>query len=106
MVTKRSHIIKQTCRFHPHVCLSMCGLFVTTRHERVKIHLFSNLNTKKTNDQGHRKVSDIGGKKGQKKAEKRALIWLEHALGFLVSILGRDGYFKYCKRVISPSKSS
>ena len=34
--TKRSHILKQTCRFQLQVCLSMCDLLVDTRHERVK----------------------------------------------------------------------
>ena len=35
MVTKRSHILKQTCSCQPQVCLSMCDLFVTTKHQRV-----------------------------------------------------------------------
>ena len=35
MVTKRSHILKQTCSFELQVCLNMCDLYVTTRHERV-----------------------------------------------------------------------
>ena len=30
VVTKKSHIIKQTCSFQLHVCLSMRDLFVTT----------------------------------------------------------------------------
>ena len=34
---KRSHILKQTCSFQLQVCLSMWDLFVTTRHQRVKI---------------------------------------------------------------------
>ena len=29
--------------------------------------------------------------------KKRTLMRSEHALGFLVSVFGRDGYFKYCK---------
>ena len=33
MVTKRSHIVKQTSSFQRQVCLSMCDLFVTTRVE-------------------------------------------------------------------------
>ena len=36
MFTKRSHIIKQTCSLNLQVCLSMCNIFVNTRHERVK----------------------------------------------------------------------
>ena len=35
-VTKMSHILKQTWSFQLQVCLSMCDLFVTTRHKRVK----------------------------------------------------------------------
>ena len=31
MVTKRSHILKQTCSWKLQVCLSTCDLFVTTR---------------------------------------------------------------------------
>ena len=30
--TKRSHIFKQTCNFQLQVCLSVCDLFVTTKH--------------------------------------------------------------------------
>ena len=41
MVTKRSHILKQTCSWtlsvQLQVCLSMCDLFVITRHERIKV---------------------------------------------------------------------
>ena len=29
---KRSHVLKQSCSFQLQVCLSMCDLFVTTRH--------------------------------------------------------------------------
>ena len=36
MVTKKSHILKQTWSFQLQICLSMCVLFVTTRHWRVK----------------------------------------------------------------------
>ena len=36
MVTKRSHMLKQTCTFQLQVCLSMRDLFVGTRHWRVK----------------------------------------------------------------------
>ena len=32
---KRSHKLKQTCSFQLQVSLSMCELFVTTRHENV-----------------------------------------------------------------------
>ena len=39
-----------------------------------------------------RKVSDIGVQQ-----EKRELMRLEHTLGFLMSVLGIDGYFKYYK---------
>ena len=38
--------------------------------------------------------------------EKRALMRSEHTLGFFLSVLDRDGYFKYCKWVKNPSKSS
>ena len=34
---KRSHLLKQTCSLQLLVCLSMWALFVTTRHQRVKI---------------------------------------------------------------------
>ena len=43
-------------------------------------------------DKSRRKVSDIGGQR-----EKRALMRSEYTLGFLVSVFGRDGYFKYCR---------
>ena len=39
MVTERSYILKQTCSFQLQVCLSMCDLFVTTRHHRVKMQI-------------------------------------------------------------------
>ena len=39
MVTKRSYILKQTCSFQLQVFLSMCDLFVTTRHYRVKMQI-------------------------------------------------------------------
>ena len=39
MVTKRSHVLKKTCSWKLQVCLSMCDLFVTTRHQRVKLSL-------------------------------------------------------------------
>ena len=39
MVSKRSYILKQTCSFQLQVCLSMCDLFVTTRHYRVKMQI-------------------------------------------------------------------
>ena len=32
VVTKRSHRLKQTCSWKLQVCLSLCDLFVTTRH--------------------------------------------------------------------------
>ena len=35
MVTKRSHILKQTCSFQLQGGLSLCDLFVTTRPERI-----------------------------------------------------------------------
>ena len=38
--------------------------------------------------------------------EKSALMRSEHTLGFLVSVFGRDSYFKYCKWVKNISKSS
>ena len=38
VVANRSHTIKQTCSFQLQVCISMCDLFVTTRHWRVKIN--------------------------------------------------------------------
>ena len=38
--------------------------------------------------------------------EKRALMKSKHTLGFLVSVFGRDSYFKYCKWVKNTSKSS
>ena len=34
VVTKRSHILKQTCSWKLRVCLIICDLFVTTRHLR------------------------------------------------------------------------
>ena len=40
MVTKRSHLLKQTCRFQPQFCSSMCDLFVTTRHQKAKSKIF------------------------------------------------------------------
>ena len=36
MSTERSHILKQTCNFQLQVCLSMCGILVDIRHQRVK----------------------------------------------------------------------
>ena len=39
MITKRSHILKQTCSWYLQVCLSMCDLSVTTRYLRVKPRL-------------------------------------------------------------------
>ena len=40
IVTKRSHILKQTCTFQVKVqlCLSMPGLFITTRHFKGQIN--------------------------------------------------------------------
>ena len=37
LVTKRSHILKETCSFELQVCLSICDFFVTTRHYRVNL---------------------------------------------------------------------
>ena len=39
-----------------------------------------------------RRFQILGGQQ-----EKRKLMRLEHTLGFLVSVLGGDGYFKYYK---------
>ena len=36
VVTKRSHILKQTWSWKMQVCLSMCDLFVTTKHLSLK----------------------------------------------------------------------
>ena len=38
---KKARILKQTCSFQLQVCLSMCDLFVTTRHQRVKHKYFA-----------------------------------------------------------------
>ena len=40
MVTKRSHILKPSCTWKLQICLSMCDLFVTTMHWRVKTSLW------------------------------------------------------------------
>ena len=38
MSTKRSYILKQTCSFQLHVCLSRCDILMNIRHKRVKEH--------------------------------------------------------------------
>ena len=45
MSTKRSYILKQTCSFQLHVCLSMCDILMNMRHKRVKEHFKIGPNT-------------------------------------------------------------
>ena len=40
-ITKRPHILKQTCSYHLHISLRVCDLLVNTRHWRVKVKLIA-----------------------------------------------------------------
>ena len=63
VVTKRSHILKQICSFQVQLGLSMCDLFVTTRHYGVNYWLRVNSVKKSKGTEWYLKKSYLRAKK-------------------------------------------